>query len=162
MYDGLCEIPKELIEIVQVAESAGSDIRSVQHVPTHLVARRQLEFTVGITAAVGKREYSRCSAGNRGYNEVIRGVALLVGDPQQQAREKLAVEFQIPRGAAGVSKFADYFIPIKQRAKFCAVLAEHGHRATWKIREGGRHERNAVIEQPDAALQQRPSVAGQG
>jgi len=47
---------------------------------------------------------------NRGNNEVIRGVALLVGDPQQQSLKNLAIKFEVPRGAAGISKFRDYFV----------------------------------------------------
>ena len=50
--DRLREIPKELIEIVEIAKGPGSDILSVQHMVTHLVAGRQLEFPVRIAAAV--------------------------------------------------------------------------------------------------------------
>ena len=56
----LGQIPKELIEIVQVAEGPGPNIRSVQHVASYLIARRHLEFAVGIAAAIGKFEDARC------------------------------------------------------------------------------------------------------
>jgi len=36
-----------------------------------------------------------------GRHEVIRGVALLVGDPQRQSLKNLAIKFDVPGGAAG-------------------------------------------------------------
>src|SRR5216684_4549654 len=56
----LREVAKELIEVVEVAKGPGPNIRSVQHVASYLIASRHLEFAVGIAAAIGKFEDSRC------------------------------------------------------------------------------------------------------
>src|ERR1700688_5071162 len=46
----LREVAEELIEVVEVAEGSGTNIRSVQHMASYLIASRHLEFAVGITA----------------------------------------------------------------------------------------------------------------
>src|SRR6266403_2927076 len=124
----------------------------------HPIAGRQLEFPIGIIASVGKLECSRCSGGNRRNNEVIRGVALLVGDPQRQSLKNLAIKFDVPRGAAGISKFADYFILVVLGSKRCTIVAEQSYGAFWKVRKARNQQWDAVIKQADTALQQCFSV----
>src|SRR5258707_10262741 len=112
-------------------------------------------------ASVGKLQCSRGSGGNRGNNEVIRGVALLVGDPQQQSLKNLAVKFEVPRGAAGISNFADYFVLVELGSKRRTMGAEQSYGAFWKVRKGSNHQGDAVIKQADTALQQCLCVPGQ-
>ncbi len=54
------EIPKELIEIVEVAQGPRPDVRSVQYMASYLITGCNLKFAVGITTAVGKIEDSSC------------------------------------------------------------------------------------------------------
>lgn len=68
---------------------------------------------------------------------------------------------QVPRRAARVSEWAAYLIPIEHGTNPRTVLIERGHCSIWKIREGGNHEWDAVIEDADASLQQRAPIFGQ-
>src|SRR5208283_3207519 len=92
----LRKIPKELIHIVEVAVSAGSDIRGIQQVLTRLKTGSHLELSIRIGASIREFENSRCPVGDRRNDNVVAGIALLIGDAQSETRKNLPVEFQIP------------------------------------------------------------------
>ena len=99
---GLAKDSQKLIDIVQVA-STGSDM-SVQRVFTHLIARRQLNSDRNY----GQCWKVRCSAVPVETGETAKSFVVLRCCRPSAAT--VSVKFEVPRGAAGISKFADYFV----------------------------------------------------
>src|SRR5215469_1241224 len=120
LYDWLGQVPEELIDVIEIPVGARADVRRVQHALTKLVTRCHLELTIGIGSSVRKREHPGRSSRNGLNDQVVAGPALFVGHSQEEARKKLAIEFQTPGGAARVVQTAVDYILVRHRARWFA------------------------------------------